>query len=170
MASKAPGSGTTVPASTSSGKPSTPAKPVAPPAAAPLPPTPAKPPTQDEKKDAPTATPGGQGKDIAKATGGAGSGKGAPPAPPPGEPATSQSFRDEFTGKTDGLADHVKAAKVKSCPWCKSDNLSAPSQYLEVDGRVALGDGQTYRGHWWFAESGEAYTPPVTMKGAKASD
>ena len=128
-------------------------------------------PAQESTKPAPqeaagAATPstpaGSPGKDATPA-------KKGPSAPPPGEPAASQTYRDEFAGKSEGLADRVKSAKVKTCPHCKSESLSSASQYIEVETRTVLRDSQTYRGHWWFADSGDAYTPPVSTRGTKDS-
>jgi len=53
------------------------------------------------------------------------------------------------------LSEAVATAKVKRCPACGSDNLAAPGDYLEQGGRVILVDSQTYRGHRWYADTGE---------------
>jgi hypothetical protein len=58
------------------------------------------------------------------------------------------------------LPQVLRGAKVPRCPRCTSDGLAAPLDFLEVQGRVVFQDSQTYRGHWWFADTGEPYTPP----------
>lgn len=52
---------------------------------------------------------------------------------------------------------------MKRCPVCKSDSLAAPSDYVEQGGKIVLVDSQTYRGHRWYADTGEvlqALPPP----------
>ncbi len=95
--------------------------------------------------------------------------KPGPPVPPPGENSTSETYRDELVGMIEGLDAKVSAAKVKTCPGCHSRDLAQPSQVLEVGGRIVLGDSQSYRSHWWFADTGEMYDPPVTKVALKAS-
>ena len=64
------------------------------------------------------------------------------------------------------MAEVVQAAKVPRCPRCTSDSVAAPSDFVEVQGRVALQDSQTYRGHWWYADTGEDYVPLATARAA----
>ncbi len=49
----------------------------------------------------------------------------------------------------------VAAAKVKRCPKCTSDGVAQPGDFRTVQGRVVLVDSQTYRGHEWYADTGE---------------
>lgn len=86
---------------------------------------------------------------------------GTPAAPPGSSPAAAAKAL-----KT--LSDVVQAAKVKRCPKCVSDGLAAPLDYFEVNGRVVLQDSQTYRGHRWFADTGELYTAPSVPAAAPA--
>ncbi len=86
--------------------------------------------------------------------------KPVPPAAPAPPAVASMTAARPATPGGKKLADVVQAAKVKRCPSCTSDSLAAPSDFAEVQGRVAFQDSQTYRGHWWYADTGEAYVPP----------
>ena len=125
-------------------KPATPASPVPPKPATPAPSSPTPVPAAPAApKPAPTAPPA------------------APKPPTPAAPAVASTPAVRAAtpgGKT--LAAVVQAAKVKRCPNCTSDSLATPLDFVEVQGRVALQDSQTYRGHWWYADTGEAYVPP----------
>ncbi len=74
-------------------------------------------------------------------------------APPAAKPAAK--------GAAGTLSGTLAAAQVKRCPKCQSDSLAAPSDLKEVGGRVVFQDSQTYRGHWWYADTGELYVPPA---------
>jgi hypothetical protein len=135
------------------------AKPAAPPA------TPAPVPTSGAKPAIPTAAPAAPVTPAPKPA------TAAPIAPPPRPtppPATSPApasptkaapLPGALGGKA--LAQVVQAAKVPRCPQCTSDSLAEPSDFIEVQGHIALLDSQTYRGHWWYADTGELYTPPA---------
>jgi hypothetical protein len=70
------------------------------------------------------------------------------------------------------LADVLPGAKVKRCPACQSDGVAQPSDFATVQGRLVLIDSQTYRGHRWFADTGEllpdALPPPAPAPAAAA--
>lgn len=66
-----------------------------------------------------------------------------------------------MAGRT--LSSVVAAAKVKRCPKCVSDGLAAPLDFLETQGRMVLQDSQTYRGHLWYADTGEPYVRPAAV-------
>jgi hypothetical protein len=91
------------------------------------------------------------------------------PIPPPGEKSTSETYRDEVVGSVDALDQKIASAKFKTCPGCRSTDLLQASQYIDAGGRLVLGDSQSYRGHWWYADTGELYQPPVTKVALKAS-
>jgi hypothetical protein len=95
--------------------------------------------------------------------------KPGPPPPPPGVTSRSLTYQDELVGSLDGLEAKIATAKVKTCPVCHSPDLAQPSQSIAVGGRIALGDSQSYRVHWWFADTGDAYVPPITKVAMKAS-
>ncbi len=99
----------------------------------------------------------------------------APPAPKPTAAPTPASAPAPVPAPTLGPAAATKPAappqpttigakplstvlgdaKVKRCPKCTSDSLAAPSDYRTVGGRLVLVDSQTYRGHAWYADTGE---------------
>ncbi len=128
-------------------KPAAPATPVPPKPAVPAPASPTPPPAAPAApKPAPTAPPAAPTPV-------------APAAPAPTTAAPMPAARPATPGGKK-LADAVQTAKVKRCPSCTSDSLAAPSDFVDVQGRVAFQDSQTYRGHWWYADTGEAYVPP----------
>ena len=53
------------------------------------------------------------------------------------------------------LTEVLQGAKVKRCPACQSDGLAQPSDFATVQGRLILVDSQTYRGHRWYADTGD---------------
>lgn len=132
-------------------KPAVPANPTTPSTPRPAAPTPPKP-----VPPSPTPAAPAPAKPVAPMTAPAASKLSAPAAKPtlahPG-PATAKGSKT--------LADAVQAAKVKRCPKCVSDSLAAPLDFLEAQGRIVLVDSQTYRGHQWFADTGELYAPPA---------
>jgi len=77
----------------------------------------------------------------------------------PSAAATAARDEDRPPPRRKPLSDVAAAAKVKRCPACESDNLAAPSDYLEQGGRVILVDSQTYRAHRWYADTGELLKP-----------
>ena len=101
----------------------------------------------------------------------------APPAPasapaaapkPPAAPAAPAvpnvpAAKQAAPGGAKTLTEALQAAKVKRCPACQSDGVAKPSDFSMVQGRVVLVDSQTYRGHRWYADTGEllpAGAPP----------
>lgn len=154
------------PAARAVAPPAAPAKPVALATPAAPTPTPAGPPSAQ----APPPKPGNPGAAAASIA--------APPTAAPARPAPQSPAKPSETAPSAQpkpapavtaakpaapmgrrLADVLGSAQVKRCPQCRSDGLAQPSDFLEAQGRIVLIDSQSYRGHHWFADTGEAYTP-----------
>lgn len=130
-----------------------PAAPSAPKPAAPSTPTPGPSATTTQKPAAPQAPaptpPAAKPADAAPPA----------PTPAPGPAASKPAAAPSPGGK--GLTDAIAGAKVKRCPKCKSDGIAQPSDFRMVQGRVVLVDSQTYRGHEWYADTGELLAGPA---------
>ncbi len=93
-------------------------------------------------------------------------------ASPPSGPVPIASAATERPGPgSKRLSDLVAGARVSRCPSCITEPLNHPSDFREVQGRIVFIDSQSYRGHMWFADTGEAYRPPTvpTPSEAKAA-
>ena len=148
-------------------KPATPAPPAPAPATAPPKPTA---PVTTPPKPSPAAAPGTETQAA-----GAAPKPAAIPTPPaaaaapvprptvaPSGPSTSgaPSASPAAPGSVKRLADMLPGAKVPRCPACQSDGVAQPSDYAMVQGRLVLVDSQTYRGHRWYADTGELLATP----------
>ncbi len=79
----------------------------------------------------------------------------------PAAPPSARTVKATAPGGTKTLADVLPGAKVTRCPACQSDGVAQPNDFTTVQGRLVLMDSQTYRGHQWYADTGELLPTPA---------